>query len=326
MQVFVSALFAQCRRHDVDAELVLVEWNPPAERPRLQDVLEWPTVAAPGAIRIIEVPEAFHRRLAHGDALPLFQMIAKNVGIRRARGRFVLATNVDVIFPDEIMELIAARSLDSGRLYRLDRHDVPRDVPWPTESSALLDWCAAHVQRVNLREGTFRVVDGGRRVPVAARPPVWKRAWRAGRRALAPAATEAVAPLLHINACGDFTLLAQERWWQLRGYPELEMFSFHLDSVLCHAAHASGAAELALGPPFRIFHIDHAPGSGWSPDAEHDLFERLRARGVPWLEHAQMQQWAEEMHASGRPKVFNGDDWGLGGELLPETALGGRTL
>jgi hypothetical protein len=154
--------------------------------------------------------------------------------------------------------------------------------------------------------------------------PLWERAWRAGRHALTGAAVPAASavPLLHINACGDFTLMAREKWWALRGYPELEMFSFHLDSVLCHAAHAAGVAELALEPPIRVFHIDHAPGSGWSPDAEDDLFTRLRRRGIPWLEHAQMQQWAQEMHASGRPREFNGESWGLADEDLRETVVG----
>src|SRR5205823_4354337 len=40
--VFVNGLVAQCDRHRIQAELVIVEWNPPTDRPRLADALAWP--------------------------------------------------------------------------------------------------------------------------------------------------------------------------------------------------------------------------------------------------------------------------------------------
>jgi hypothetical protein len=36
MQVFVNVLFWLWERHNLDAELVVVEWNPPKDRPRLK--------------------------------------------------------------------------------------------------------------------------------------------------------------------------------------------------------------------------------------------------------------------------------------------------
>ena len=56
-------------------------------------------------------------------------MIAKNVGIRRARGQFILATNIDILFSDELAEYLATRRLEHGRMYRIDRHDAMSDVP-----------------------------------------------------------------------------------------------------------------------------------------------------------------------------------------------------
>jgi hypothetical protein len=242
------------------------------------------------------------------------------VGIRRARGAFVLATNVDVILPDEIVRLMASRTLDPTRMYRLDRHDVPSDVPWPAPMDELLGWCASHVERVNRREGTFRVDDG---LAPRTRPvPLWRRAWRAGRHVLSAVAptTGSAVPSLHINACGDFTLLSRERWHALRGYPELEMFSFHLDSLLCFAAHAQGAAELFLDEPYRIYHVEHA--RGWSPEGEADMFARLRARGIPWLEHSAMTEMAAQICAGRAEAAFNGADWGFGQADLSETEPG----
>ena len=46
MQTFVNALLAQCREHQLAAELILVDWNPPPDRPPLHEALRWP--AEPG--------------------------------------------------------------------------------------------------------------------------------------------------------------------------------------------------------------------------------------------------------------------------------------
>src|SRR5262249_39332166 len=123
--------------------------------------LRWPEATGPCQVRIIEVPECVHRRFQHSRSLPLFQMIAKNVGIRRARGRFVLATNIDILFADELIAYIAAGKLEPHRLYRIDRHDVMADVPYPAAVTDQLAWCRAHLLRVNACEGTFRLTPDG---------------------------------------------------------------------------------------------------------------------------------------------------------------------
>ena len=51
---------------------------------------------------------------------------SRNSGIRRARGEFVLATTAGTVFPDELIEFLAARRLQKNRLYRADRYDASR--------------------------------------------------------------------------------------------------------------------------------------------------------------------------------------------------------
>lgn len=161
MQVFVSALTSQVVRHGVPSELVLVEWNPPADRSRLADALTWPDDQGWCPIRIITVPETLHRRLMHSNQLSLFQMIAKNVGIRCALGRFVLATNVDILFSDSLMGFLRQRTLLPGHLYRSDRIDIDRgvEVQWPVDKQ--LEYCRTHVLRANRPDGIqFAPADG----------------------------------------------------------------------------------------------------------------------------------------------------------------------
>src|SRR5580658_8027853 len=109
MQAFVNGWVEQSKRHELTSELIVVEWNPPEDRPPLVDALCWPKDFGPCQVRIVRVPPELHRRYAHAQALPLYQMIAKNVGIRRATGQFVLATNIDIIFSNALVRFLAER-------------------------------------------------------------------------------------------------------------------------------------------------------------------------------------------------------------------------
>ncbi len=77
-------------------EIVVVDWNPPPGKPRLSEQLEFLEPPENLTIRFIEVPGAVHAALENSDRIPLFEYLAKNVGIRRALGRFVLATNPEI--------------------------------------------------------------------------------------------------------------------------------------------------------------------------------------------------------------------------------------
>ena len=160
-QAFVNCLIAQCRRVELPIELIVVEWNPPADRPPLRDVLHWP-VDPLCEIRIVQVPSHLHQTLKASDALPLFQMIAKNVGIRRARGEFVLSTNIDILLSNALVDAIARRDLQHGVMYRVDRHDVEADVPVAAPLDELMEYCLTHQIRKNTRWGSFPLDSNGR--------------------------------------------------------------------------------------------------------------------------------------------------------------------
>jgi hypothetical protein len=647
MQIFVDAWISQAKRHGLSSELILVEWNPPRERKPLSEALRWPADAGPCEVRIVEVPPELHARYRHAAALPLYQMIAKNVGIRRARGEFVLATNIDIIFSDELMQFLASGRLEKSRMYRIDRTDVMSEVPEKGRIEEQLDFCRTHLVRLCAREGTYkftaeglrknqevdiageasgihcgegfcpveryepdapfrwigeeaeivsrippgggllefevepgpgigfsgepmalqvlgwdgtvaaqwrisgrstmrllvpapktddpqsirlRIPDGG--WPVVEDPRIlnlrvfrcaWiplqsdgtaesggrtrpmlfrllnglfraqglfstirrgrglcQRAWRllecrgqdiveagieyrfgdgwhklesrgverfrwasenvelairstegcqviallvepgpgmGGRpfvlqvsqaggailtrasihgltlvevpipspagtmvalnlspesegrvsgsdprlmnfRVLAiggEASSSAQKPLagswaaltpvsrppevnwtaamqrwraqiaemgkqeyIHMNACGDFTLMAREHWFDLRAYPEFDLFSMHLDSFLCWAAHFSGAREKLLREPMRIYHIEHGAGSGWTPEGENRLFERIARKGIQSISHEELVEAIGEMRRMHGPVIFNRDNWGLADESLRE--------
>jgi hypothetical protein len=163
LQAFVNVFDAQCRQTGLDAEVIVVEWNPPPERPSVGSLLRLPDPPF-CTYRFIEVPPELHNTLQYADVLPLFQMIAKNVGIRRARGQFVLATNIDIILSTELVEHIAALRLDAGSLYRVDRHDIQSDFPVDAPLDQQMEFCRDHQLRVHTRLGSFQTAPDGSRV------------------------------------------------------------------------------------------------------------------------------------------------------------------
>ncbi len=116
---------------------------------------------------------------------------------------------------------------------------------------------------------------------------------------------------LHTNGCGDFTLMALENWLDLRGYPEFDTFSMHLDSIFCLSAHYGGVVEEVLDEPMRIYHIEHGAGSGWTPEGQAKLFARIAERGLSMIENPEVIGWAKQMQKLRRPMIFNLENWGL---------------
>lgn len=386
MQHFIDGFVAQCQRHDLRAELLLVEWNPPIGRKPLIEELRWPSVTGPCDIRIITVPREVHEHLPHGDQLPLFQMIAKNVGIRRARGQFVLATNIDILFSDEAIRIMRDR-LRPGYLYRADRYDVPADVPSDLPFDAVLESCHQKAFRVHAtgftlvkREGTWCP-----RSPWHAILGVVLKAIGRDLRLTSSVLRERVRRLIHIprlgeipqaerrrrifktlmfrfgadlrgvgralrhmydsnrtvmswiylalirrqlftNASGDFTLLSKADWFSLRGYPEWPMYSWHLDSVIIHQANRNGIKEIYLGKNAPIYHIEHEPGSGFTPESSDQLFARLESRGIPYLDWTKdalpLIEQMDRDRAAGLTVRYNREDWGYADIDFPLSSPG----
>jgi hypothetical protein len=312
-QLFVSGLAEQALRFRVPVELVLVEWNPPPDRPLLAKALSW-SRSEWFAPSIVVVPPEQHTRFPHADGLPLFQMIAKNVGIRRAAAEFVLATNIDILLSDELF-IYMAHDLKPNALYRVDRLDIEADLdrkplPSPTECRAL-PWLRAHRQ-----DGTH--YPGGRRRPwyALARSRVNRLVW--------DTLHGGPLPDLFTWGCGDFTLTTGAVWEGMHGYPEWPMYSFHLDSLALVMAYPAGVEMITLRPPMVAYHLEHGAGSGWTPEGARKLFGRLDAAGVPYLSGGAYDRTAREILGKGpgfHPLNRNAD-WGLAGVNLPVVTPG----
>lgn len=342
-QSWITRLAQQANRHQVRCELILVDWNPPKNRAPLSDVLAWPRGTAWFSARVLTVPRRLHRELRFSSRLAMFQMIAKNVGIRRARGDFIIATNVDIIFSDEIFRWLKLGEATAGRLYRSDRWDIPNEIQLEPDLDLLLRRAREEAIRRNLRDGTYvRRGDGfvnstpsqfdltfyqPLQIQLAKlssvveqshdAPALVTRELKSIFSKISEFRDNFFIPMLHTNGCGDFSLMAREDWFALRGYPEWQIFSWAIDSVIIFQAHYNGIRIEELAPDLVHYHIEHDYGSGWTPEGSNSLWARLEQHGIPYINYiGEIAKELQRHHAEAHFTVYNGLDWGFFGREI----------
>ncbi len=307
-RLFVRGLLEQTRRHAVPMELVLVDWNPPPDRPPLREVLPAPQAGDCLRIRHVVVPPAVHRRFRNADNIPLFQMMAKNVGIRRARGEFVLCTNVDLLFSDALMRRLA-EPLRADRYYRCNRCDVPGAIDYSLGLDALLDWCAHHVIRRQGRDPRYRHANL-ESLGLGDKGPLKKWLFdklALGMRVAAWSAAERDYYQLDSFACGDFTLMSRAAWRAIRGYVELDLYSLHVDTLALISATAAGYRQHVWPTDACTYHVDHA--NGWSALSPLEKLAFIVER--PAIDYSLLREIGLYALERREPILLNGGDWGF---------------
>lgn len=210
INVFVKDLITLCEKYELNSELVIVEWNPPGDRPRLKDAMTWPQIERRYCkIRIIEIPNEIHKRLPKFYCIPVFEYIGKNVGIRRARGEYVLSTNPDLLFSEELINFLGSGKLSPKCFYRIARYDVKSPVPVNMPVSKQLDYCKNNIIKVHTYFGSFNNRFGW------IKPRVFAGHLRQ-RVLFFPFAPP------HTRASGDFFLMHRNHWNTMRGYLEFK--------------------------------------------------------------------------------------------------------
>jgi hypothetical protein len=104
-------------------DLVLVEWAPPADRPCLSEVVRnaLPRVAPVLATYLVD--SKYHETCSLNPRLTYMEFLAKNVGLRRAKGRAVLSTNADIYLGRKVVDALAG-TVEPRTVYRATRVDV----------------------------------------------------------------------------------------------------------------------------------------------------------------------------------------------------------
>lgn len=320
MLLFVHGLIEQTARHQLPVELIMVEWNPPLDRPRLREVLPAPPEGSLLTIRYIEVPEAVHRQYKRADVIPLFQMIAKNVGIRRAKGAYVLCTNVDLLFSDALFKVMAKRSLKPDCFYRANRCDVPDGVDPAWTFDQQMDWCSKNIMRRLGRDARYKNINLEH---FELKGTSHLNKWLSDKVILLKKLTWPPERWEYYQmdtfACGDFTMMSREAWIDIQGYVELDMYSIHIDSLALMAASAQGYHQHVFNRSECTYHIDHP--SGWEAMSPLEKLKFLEER--PGIDYGMLYEAGLYVLKNRKPMNVNREDWGFAGHDFPETVLNG---
>ena len=310
-QSCVNSILALSHKHNLNAELIIMEWNPPDDKPRLKDAINWPKNISPASVRIIEIPNEIHRRYKNSEKIPFFEFFAKNAGIRRAKGEYVLATNSDIIFSDEMIKYFASRPFAENVFCRADRYDIKiKDASFfkqPLEEQ--IRFCQNNIFQIQTMHGALiqsssewfktRVLERLKRLNIKK---IINKFKSYARKTTSPTENKNGGERfrgLYINAGGDFMLMSKKNWDHFKGYPALGI-DRGLDCYMTIMAHIAGLLQVVL--PFPIYHIEHDRSAQY-----------LRPTAV--LENMPA---FEKMVETNKEVITNDDNWGFKNEKLNE--------
>lgn len=310
---FVTNVFEQSKKFNVQVELILVEWNPPSDKPLLKDVLPKPGKDIPVSLKYVIVSNEIHNTYKNASTIPLYQMIAKNVGIRRAIGEFILCTNIDILFTDKSFEFFAKKRLETGKYYRANRCDIPKEVMDIDSIQGQLEYAEKNIiQRLGKTKGHEalhlpKFATFSSKLASLLNYSILKL-WKATHKGKFPHFT------IDFNACGDFTLMSKADWEDIQGYPELDMYSIHIDSMGVWAANAMGKKQVILPKEACIYHIYHE--DGWESDDPIKTIKFLANK--PSLDYSIVFRGGMMLVEKKKSWDLNDEDWGMNNLELEE--------
>lgn len=199
---------------NLSAEWVWVEWNPIPQKPLLSEsVKQWLN-----PLNVIIVPSSIHTNLCDNPHMGMMQFHAKNAGIRRAAGEWILSMNADTYLTDDVLIYWQNNMHKKKTLFLAERHDFSKE--YLSESPAVfpiknLDQIpTVNISAININENKF-------------------------------------------GSAGDFTMLHKNMFRKTGGHYEGIRFSnSHLDSLLCRQALHFGTETEVAGAVYHADHSD----------------------------------------------------------------------
>ncbi|QQS28020.1 MAG: hypothetical protein IPM47_14220 [Sphingobacteriales bacterium] len=309
MRIFLNGLIYQSNKHQFPVELIFVEWNPPQNNALLKDVLpKLPNGQNYLQLKYLIVPPAIHQKYRFSSVIPLYQMIAKNVGIRRAKAEFILCTNVDLLFSDELMAFLAQQTLNQQSFYRANRCDIPNSVSEELTVPQQVEFARNNILSRNGLSAYYPYLANAHPFFTKNQQIARFTNYAVGlKRKWFNNPTEVNLWSLDTDACGDFTLMGKQAWFDIQGYPELDLYSIHIDSMALIAAAAKGYHQVVLPPNACTYHIHHT--DGW---ASMNPLEKLhfwhKRPGLGW---DIVSQCGEYLFKNKTSYQINAENWGF---------------
>lgn len=253
INAFLKVLAYQAERTTLPTEMVFVEYNPVEGKPFLYESLTIPKNTF-FEVRFFVVPKEFHQALPDNEKVPICEFIAKNIGMRRSRGEWIIATNPDVLYSNELFDFIASKNLDTKNFYRVNRSDLSINHIDPNfNAPEVLKLAEGNTIKIMYNDGTeyvswkewFSALIHGRSKKIFLQCPIFNFLHKKGTN----------TSLMHTNAAGDFLMLHRSALQNSRGYDEITVGSGVLDGYILYILYCKGYSQSILPQP--LYHIYH---------------------------------------------------------------------
>lgn len=218
---------------DTYDEVIYVDWNSP-NHSLLYDIKD--NISFKGNLKHIVITPEIAAILTNHDehAQKCCEVLARNIGLRRATGDWLLSTNIDIIHPiREELENILQR-LDNNSFYTISR----RHTDWDTIKAfhngeiKFSEWKTLRdhlIENSDERHFEEKTIDGD--------------------------------DYSIINCCGDYQIAPRQVWEEIRGFEEDLIYPLYADTNVQKKAIMHGLGLRALYHP-PLFHIEHGRGGG----------------------------------------------------------------
>ena len=230
---------------DTFDEVIYVDWNTDGPK-TLADELD--IKVHPEKLVVITVPPEQCKEIMGEDNYERGQkcceVLARNVGIRRATGDIIVDSNTDIIPPRREYLDVVLKDLKRGDMLTIAKHDVDVDI-----LAKMYSQTGSYIHVRDLVPIHYGVN------PISARLIFPSLEINKQILSQIPEAQHHVASSL-ICACGDMQIAHKETWWAIKGFEESMIKRMYIDSIVQYKVIMNGGTVRATNfPP--VYHVEH---------------------------------------------------------------------
>jgi len=263
LQSFLDWNISYLEKYKIKSEIIFVNWNPVNENLPIDQLIKLPINRQYVIFSIITVPNEIHEsysKTGQKEIIPIYEFVAKNAGIKRAKGTFILSVNADILIHEQIFHHISKYRLSESNYYRANRIDFKKVNTKLTRRSI---WKTAFV--VSLKGFTYyfspylpKKIQYGFCLIFNQMRIKWEF-WKLKNQKICNkfkinVVYDNAVFHVHSSASGDFMMMHRNNWQKLNAYPEYTSISTHTDFLFTLLSHAFFKEKTFFYP---IFHQDH---------------------------------------------------------------------
>ena len=234
-----SALYSLNSMLKTFDEVVYVDWNTEEGKKIVTDELH---LENRDKLRVFHITPDLVKKITNGTPTPpMCEVLARNIGIRRATGDIIFSVNLDLIISTREQIDLMCQKLEMGDMITLTKQDVE------------LEDLKKHF---------------GDKTDIQHLMPVIFGVWPIQKRLMIPILSMNKELMLKqpednhhvcasiIQACGDFQVAHRETWFKIKGFEENMTKRLYHDTNVQYKVIMSGGKILASNTP-HIYHIEH---------------------------------------------------------------------